>query len=179
MNGEDTYLLTQSIRQLAENLTEKVDQLEASLDQNQATKGSSRFDLERHLPELKRMAELERKARLERYSYLPNAILGEPAWDIMVDLFIQYCDRRRISVSSALVASNVPSTTALRYIEHLVHEGLVARTPSEHDKRVTFVELTSEGFEAMARAMWSYSPSLCHAATLKKNSDAMFFNKTE
>jgi len=41
-------------------------------------------------------------------------LFGEPAWDILLDLFIAAKERRRVSVTSACIGSAVPSTTALR-----------------------------------------------------------------
>jgi len=75
------------------------------------------------------------KSRIARKDFLPLSIFGEPAWDILIDLFIAESDDQNITVSSACIASQVPSTTALRYIAMMEKEGLVRRSPDERDQR--------------------------------------------
>jgi DNA-binding MarR family transcriptional regulator len=72
-------------------------------------------------------------------------VLGEPAWDMLLDLFQQWAEGVKISVSNLCIAAGVPQTTALRYITMLEDLGLVIREPSTEDKRVTFVSLTELG----------------------------------
>ena len=60
-------------------------------------------------------------------------------------------DRKMVSVSSACLATCVPATTALRWLDVIDKLGLVARCPSAEDRRRCDVELTSLGFQAMRR----------------------------
>ena len=85
----------------------------------------------------------ERRGR--RRDHIPGDLLGEPAWDMLLDLFMQFADGAKGSVSSLCVASRAPASTALRYIAALEEAGLVLRCNSEFDKRVTFVKLTERG----------------------------------
>ena len=80
-------------------------------------------------------------------------IFSDPAWDIMLDLFI--CARRegRISVSSACIASCAPPTTALRWISLLERRELIRRRADLDDRRRTFLELTTEGDALVAAAL--------------------------
>jgi len=85
------------------------------------------------------------KQRRVRSEHLPLELFSEPAWDILLDLFIAVVEQQQISVSSACLATVVPATTALRWLDILQHQGLVERYPSADDKRVTFVRLTNAG----------------------------------
>jgi DNA-binding MarR family transcriptional regulator len=72
-------------------------------------------------------------------------LFAEPAWEMLLDLYISAQEGRAVAVSSLCLASHVPPTTALRWIERLGTEGLVHRHPDELDGRRIFVELTEEG----------------------------------
>ena len=76
-------------------------------------------------------------------------IFGEPAWDILLDLFIASETGTAISVTSACIASNVPATTALRWITELERNDLIKRDVDERDARRTFVSLTPKGIDLM------------------------------
>lgn len=78
-----------------------------------------------------------------------DELFGEPAWDILLDLFIAAKERRRVSVTSACIGSAVPSTTALRWISILEREGLLTREADPGDARRVYVRLSPRGYEAM------------------------------
>jgi DNA-binding MarR family transcriptional regulator len=88
-------------------------------------------------------------ARRERDKLFGTTLFGDPAWDIMLDLYRAYLERERVSVSSSCIASGVPATTALRHLEIMVQEGLIRRIPSPSDKRRIYVELTDKAIDAM------------------------------
>ena len=96
----------------------------------------------RKLHELAQVAEDLYRFRRSRDALLPSALLGEPAWDMLLDLFIHEVEGRKISVTSLCLASSAPSTTALRYIDLLEKHGLLSRSKCATDQRVTFVHLT-------------------------------------
>jgi len=54
-----------------------------------------------------------------------------------------------VSVSSLCIASDAPPSTALRHITLLEENGLITRSPSAHDRRITFVGLTDQAVVAM------------------------------
>ena len=43
-------------------------------------------------------------------------LFGEPAWDILLDLYIAYHEKSAVSVSSVCIAAAVPATTGLRHL---------------------------------------------------------------
>lgn len=78
-----------------------------------------------------------------------NAILGadsfrDPAWDMMLDLYVQDGSSAGTMVSALCIASGVPQTTALRYIYRLEQLGLVQTTDHPTDQRRTMVSLTDD-----------------------------------
>lgn len=97
--------------------------------------------------ELARQTYADRRRRPKIFSN--DDLFGEPAWDILLDLFIAAKERRRVSVTSACIGSAVPSTTALRWITILEREGLLLREADPADARRIYVKLTARGYAAM------------------------------
>lgn len=87
-------------------------------------------------------------------------LFGEPAWDIMLDLFIATKERRRVSVTSACIGSAVPSTTALRWISILEKQGFLVREADPGDARRVYVKLSARGYAAMLEYFASASRSI-------------------
>jgi len=102
------------------------------------------------LPRLLWLALHEYEERTRRRSFFSAEIFGEPAWDILLDLFVAKVRGLRISVTSACIASQVPPTTALRWLTVLEDHGLIAREPDLLDGRRAWVQLTECGFKAMS-----------------------------
>lgn len=78
-------------------------------------------------------------------------LFGEPAWDILLDLFIAQGEGKSVSVSSACIGSAAPATTGLRWLGVLADEGLIKREPDPEDNRRVMVRLTHTGRAAMER----------------------------
>lgn len=98
---------------------------------------------------------LARKAyalRRKRQAIFGNSdLFGEPAWDILLDLFIADGEGKTVSVSSACIGSAAPATTGLRWLGVLADEGLVVRENDHEDHRRVLVRLTPAGRAAMER----------------------------
>ena len=73
------------------------------------------------------------RRRRPRHFAMLERDFGEPVWDVMLDLFIAGREKRRVSVSSACIAADVPPTTALRWIQHLEEQAIVVREPDPLD----------------------------------------------
>jgi len=78
-------------------------------------------------------------------------LFGEPAWDILLDLYIAHGEAKPVSVSSACIGSAAPATTGLRWLGVLADEGLVVRENDPEDHRRVLVRLTRKGITAMER----------------------------
>lgn len=105
-------------------------------------------------PTVGALAERFIRLRRKRDSTFGDRLFADPAWDMMLDLFqASKKDARPISVTSLCIASAVPNTTALRWIDALVQKGLLARHADEHDGRRTFVSLTDEALRKMEEVL--------------------------
>ena len=82
-----------------------------------------------------------------------SGLFGEPAWDILLDVFIAQKSRREIQVSSVCIEAGVPSTTILRWLTRLELEGLIYRASDNVDGRRRFVRLTDAGEALMMRML--------------------------
>lgn len=80
-------------------------------------------------------------ARRRRDAAFPGIEFGEPAWDMLLDLYVQHVEGRKVSVSSLCTAAAVPPTTALRWIETLTNAGQFIRSPDPLDGRRVHVSL--------------------------------------
>ncbi|MCZ8369548.1 MAG: MarR family transcriptional regulator [Porphyrobacter sp.] len=78
-------------------------------------------------------------------------LFGEPAWDILLDLYIAHGEGKQVSVSSACIGSAAPPTTGPRWLGVLADEGLVMREADADDHRRVLVRLTPAGQAAMDR----------------------------
>jgi DNA-binding MarR family transcriptional regulator len=87
--------------------------------------------------------------RQRRAKFFPTDLFGEPAWDILLDLFVAAEDNELRSVKSVCISSKVPDATALRYIDQLIAHELVERRPDRTDNRRKFLRLTKKGYRRM------------------------------
>ncbi|MEG8019232.1 transcriptional regulator [Sphingomonas sp. LR55] len=91
--------------------------------------------------------------RKVRDDLLGETLFSEPAWDILLDLFISDHERRQLSVSAVCIGARAPSATALRYLAMLQDANLVERTRDERDGRRSHVQLTVLGRRRMANLL--------------------------
>lgn len=108
--------------------------------------------------ELARQTYEDRRRRTKIFQ--SEELFGEPAWDILLDLFIAAKERRRVSVTSACIGSAVPSTTALRWITILEKQTLLVREADPGDARRVYVKLSARGYAAMLEYFASASRSV-------------------
>ncbi|PKP89931.1 MAG: transcriptional regulator [Alphaproteobacteria bacterium HGW-Alphaproteobacteria-14] len=87
-------------------------------------------------------------------------LFGEPAWDILLDLFIAQAEDKPVSVSSACIGSAAPATTGLRWLGVLADEGLIVRENDAGDNRRVLVRLSHTGVKAMERFLEAVEASL-------------------
>ena len=110
---------------------------------------STRPDDDRHLIHdpgaILAMAQAEYRRRRNRTLFFEDeSLFGEPAWDILLDLFIAGLERKLLPVTSACIGAAVPTTTALRWLALLEERGQVIREPDPTDARRAHVRLSPE-----------------------------------
>lgn len=72
-------------------------------------------------------------------------LFGEPAWDILLSLYVIHNDRRRMSIRALAEHCDLPLTTLQRWLEYLSQRDLVRRLPNPADQRVVYIELSEQG----------------------------------
>jgi DNA-binding MarR family transcriptional regulator len=98
------------------------------------------------------------RERRARDLLLGTALFGEPAWDMLLELYIAKAEGRRVTTMSACMASGVPPTTALRWLMKLDEAGLVRRSHDSCDARLAMVDLTDEAASRMAELLNRLAP---------------------
>jgi DNA-binding MarR family transcriptional regulator len=88
-------------------------------------------------------------SRAMRSRFLSSVMFGEAAWDMLLVLYVSDKSNARHTVSGLVELAGVPPTTALRWLDYLEQQELVARSPHPTDKRVYYVEMTDKAREAM------------------------------
>ena len=102
---------------------------------------------------VKKAADLiEIAKRRSRYMSAAN-LFADPAWFIMLDLFVRQHSGLQTTVSSACHASFSPVTTALRYLAMLTERNMIERAYDPVDKRRVFVKLTQEASAQIQRTL--------------------------
>ena len=99
--------------------------------------------------ELLALARFTISARNLRCTHLPAPIFGEPAWNMLLLLYVSSGSGTKESVTMLSLSSGAPATTALRWIDYLAQQELVMRRPNRRDLRVVYIELTDKGREAI------------------------------
>lgn len=119
------------IREDGDALLTALSQLERRVEKIEAANAPMRlFDL------------VYRERRLRDHMFDNPGLFADPAWDILLGLARSELAQRPTSISAAAVDSCVPHTTALRWIENLKAEGMIAIDPDQRDGRRKFVRLT-------------------------------------
>jgi DNA-binding MarR family transcriptional regulator len=96
-------------------------------------------------------AEAEYNGRLKRHTLINSVLLREPAWDMLLNLYIHERHGKCVTVARACKASGVSKPTALRWLSMLELEGLVKRVASPDDGRIRHVLLTDKARVALTQ----------------------------
>lgn len=99
-----------------------------------------------------RLIDNMQKLRRMRGRYIDDDLFADPAWDILLELYAARLRHKQICVTSLCIASEVPSTTALRWISLMVGRGILERRADPNDKRRAYVYLA----EPAARRLSQY-----------------------
>ena len=92
----------------------------------------------------------EREARDTIFEY---GLFSDPAWYMLLDLYIQRARNRQVSISSAAIGARTAATTGLRWVNLLILKGLVERFDDPLDRRRGYVGLTQTGLEQVERSL--------------------------
>jgi hypothetical protein len=95
---------------------------------------------------LRAVAERLLAERRKRDEFFPAALFGEPAWDLLLALFIARDDGRAVTLAEAYQAARVDERNGPTLIEKLIASGLVARSHN----RGNAVLLTDHGMDRLS-----------------------------
>lgn len=70
-----------------------------------------------------------------------DELFGEPAWDMLLDLFIHHCQGKPVATSELGIASDLSMSSALRLVQRLVDAELLVRDADPGDGRRNFISL--------------------------------------
>ena len=87
--------------------------------------------------------------RRRRANFFDAGMFGEPAWDILLALYISEQEGVRQTITRLTEYVGSPMTTILRWIYALEKRGLIARESHPTDLRKIFVEITEAGRDAL------------------------------
>lgn len=88
-------------------------------------------------------------SRRARYRHFKRNMFGEPAWDILLVLYITETSRERQTIGRLADWIDTPLSTVVRWVGYLENDGFVARKSHPTDKRTMFIQLLDKGRQAM------------------------------
>jgi hypothetical protein len=89
--------------------------------------------------------------RRQRCEILPREIFSEPAWDLLLDLFVADAAGRRVTARHVSERSDVSNAVMSRWVKYLAQAGLIIGDgEGDLDDELT---LSGKAFEAIERMM--------------------------
>ena len=89
--------------------------------------------------------------RVARFDFFPGELFHEPAWDMLLALYVADEDGENMNVKTLVSRANAPVTTSQRWIDHLHKLRLVDRVVDPADRRRIEISLSATGRESVAR----------------------------
>ena len=111
---------------------------------------SATFFKEALYPEQQRAGTVRaiRRARDRRTQFFAG-LFGDPAWDMLLELYAAELEQRRLSIGDLCNGSGVPGTTGLRWIDVFERRGLISKRSDPLDARRVHVSLSPDASTLM------------------------------
>ena len=87
--------------------------------------------------------------RMARFDHFPAELFHEPAWDMLLALFVAHEERRTMNVKTLVASAHAPVTTSQRWIDHLHKLKLIDRVIDPVDRRRMEISLSDSGLTAV------------------------------
>jgi DNA-binding MarR family transcriptional regulator len=87
--------------------------------------------------------------RKGRTRFLPPSLFHEPAWEVLLSLYVAQCRGRTVNIKHLTQAVDAPVTTAQRWVDALAHMRLVHRAVDDFDRRRVELSLTQGAMQAV------------------------------
>jgi DNA-binding MarR family transcriptional regulator len=88
-----------------------------------------------------------------RRSALGISYFQDPAWDILLLVYLEHLKGRALNVTAACTAGNVAPTTGLRWLQKLTEDGWVERRTQARNRKCVLVILTDQALVRMNALM--------------------------
>ncbi len=92
-------------------------------------------------------------ARRARESILPPELLGEPSFDLLINSYVAWSEKKDVPLADACAASGAPPSIALRWIALLVNRGLLERADAQAGGGFRSIRLKEEGVQLVTRCL--------------------------
>lgn len=89
--------------------------------------------------------------RHARSRYLPPSLFHEPAWEILLSLFVAHHRGKTLNVKHLVEQVDAPVTTSQRWIDTLAHMKLIQRFTDVNDRRRIELSLSDTALSAVER----------------------------
>lgn len=129
--------LTAKLSAVAEEFATRVDQVEPA---------AAAATLPDDFVERARLLIAQRRLRRK---FLPHDLFHEPAWDMLLALYVAQAENKVMNVKTLVGAADAPVTTSQRWIDYLAKVRLVDRITDPVDRRRIEVSLSLTGNEAI------------------------------
>ncbi len=100
-------------------------------------------------PDARELAKQLLAQRMARFDHFPAELFHEPAWDMLLALFIAHEERRTMNVKTLVASAHAPVTTSQRWIDHLHKLKLIDRVIDPLDRRRMEISLSDAGLVAV------------------------------
>lgn len=101
-------------------------------------------------PSLLARAQQARQLHAALAKLASRELFVDPAWDMMIELFIAVEQQRQLYVKDLVLLSGESATSAMRRIDRLQQSGLLLRQLDRADHRRMRVALTQKGHDAIS-----------------------------
>ena len=91
------------------------------------------------------------QSRKRRVAFFHPGLFGEPAWDVLLTLYVGDRELPSTTVSELASVANVATATMLRWVHTLEDQGLIARQPQLNDKCPVLVGLEPVGIQTIEK----------------------------
>jgi len=96
--------------------------------------------------------------RRRRDTLFGSDLFGEPAWDILLDLYVAEQSGRMLALSTVGALAGVPQTTAFRWMSQLLERGYIMRRADPNDARRGFIHLSPTGQTLLEKLLRDVPP---------------------
>lgn len=90
-----------------------------------------------------------RRRLLRRQLLGSPELFGEPAWEILLDVFVHECERKPLAITSTCATAGIPMSSGLRLIQKLCDADILQRLPDPFDGRRCFIRFKPPAFDRM------------------------------